>query len=272
MRKYIAFTLLLLVQSLYAFCQRPPEEFFSGLNVINTNPTEAKQDFLISIQKAPDFHGSYHFLGVIYLDENKLDSAVWEFKKSIELNTANVNHTREMSYVRLINTYLLQRDFQHAFAIGCEAFQLYPDNQNVARSLGNACKWSFYIKYDHLDPTYLSPDIKPEYVVNSIPEEYLILPGLKVNGSNLQMMSQSLVTKKDGNFDVFDCRISDTTKKIKVIFRINWDMNKYFGGITPPTQPVIDDANSPVYEKAGAMLVADRNTDLKAVLNKLTQK
>jgi hypothetical protein len=45
-------------------------------------------------------------------------------------------------------------------------------------------------------------------------------------------------------------------------------MAKDFGGKTPPTQAVLADSKSTVYEKIGAMLAADK-TDVKAAIEKL---
>jgi hypothetical protein len=266
--RYLILTTLLLI-STTAFCQRPPQEFFSGLDLINTNQPEAKKDFLIAIEKDSLFHGSYHFLGVIYLGEHKPDSAIWCFKKSIALNPGDVNHTKEMAYVRLINTYTDQQDFQNAFTTAWETYKLYPDNANIASELKSICLWSFYIKYNQLNPAYLSPDIKDEYIVNSIPEEYLILRNLRVDDEPLVMSSQSLVNKKGASYDVLKCTPKRSDKSIDIYFKINWDMNKYYGGKVAPTQPVIDDTKNPVYERIGAMLVADDKTDLKTAIEKM---
>jgi hypothetical protein len=269
--KHLLLTTLLFLQSICAFCQEPPTEFFNGLDLYKTDLHSAKLDFLEAVEKAPYFHGSYHFLGAIYLTENRPDSAIWYFKKSISLNTGNVNHTREMSYVRLIDTYTFQSEFQNAFDAGWEALKQYPDNKSVKAELRDLCLWAFYIKDDHLDPSYLSHDIKDKYIVNSISEEYLILRNLNANGEYLQMTSQALAQKADGPYDVFKCTLSQSKKEVEVDFKINWDMNKDFGGKTTPQQPIIDDTTKPIYERIGAMLVADNKTDITAAIQKLKQ-
>ena len=93
------------MQSIKTFCQAPPAEFIKGITILTTNQPEAKKYLLLAVQKDSLFHGSYHFLGVIALNEHKNDSAIWYFKKSIRLNKGNVNHTTELTYIRLINTY-----------------------------------------------------------------------------------------------------------------------------------------------------------------------
>ena len=52
--------------------QTAPTAFVKGLELINSNAAEAKTQLLIAQHEDPAFHGTYHFLGVLYLDENKL--------------------------------------------------------------------------------------------------------------------------------------------------------------------------------------------------------
>lgn len=268
MKSYALLTLALILFT-RTFAQQPPKEFFDGIDSLYTNRTVAKTDFLIAIQKAPQFHGSYHFMGVIYLYEHKPDSAISSFIKSIALNEGNVNHTREMTYVRLINTYTQQQDFQDAFKTGWDAYNLYPDSRSISSAFKDACLWSYYIKHNQLDPAYLSADTKTEYVVKSIDEEYLILHNLRVDDHYLIIGNQSLVNKKGKYYDVFKCGVSNTRQTVEVDFRIDWDMNTYFGGIAGPTEEVSKNITLPVCERIGAMLVADDKTDLKAAIEKL---
>jgi len=256
------------IQCTSAFCQAP-QEFMTGLKLVGTDQEAAKKDFLMAIVKDSSFYGSYHFMGVICLNEHKPDSAIYYFKKSIALNKGNINHTREMAYARLISIYTDQEDFQNAFTTAWETFKEYPDNNVFSSALKDICLWSFYIKYDHLDPGYLSPEAKDEYVVNSIPEEYLIVRNLRVDGEYLNVAQQSLVEKNGASYDVLKCTLSRSKKEVVLNFKINWDMNKDFGGKTSPQQPVIDDASKPVYERVGAMLIADNKTDLKSAIEKM---
>jgi hypothetical protein len=265
----LVLTLLVFIQSINAFCQAPPREFFDGLKMMTTDQPGAKSNFLTAIQKDSSFYGSYHFMGVICLNENKPDSAIWYFKKSIALNSTNASHTKEMAYARLITTYTNQQDFQEAFATAWECANKYPDNTDFTSSLRDICLWSFYIKDDHLNPSYLSPNLKDEYIVTSIAQEYLILRNLRVNDEYLSMSRQSLVTKKGASYDVFNCTLSKTKKEVTVNFKINWDMNMYYGGNTAPQKPVIDDKSKPVYERVGAMLIFDSKTGLKEAIQKL---
>ena len=251
------------------FAQQPPKEFFDGIDSLYTNRAVAKASFKVAIQKAPQFHGSYHFMGVIYLYEHKPDSAISSFIKSIALNEGNVNHTREMTYVRLINTYTQQQDFQDAFKTGWDAFNIYPDSKSIPGALKDACLWSYYIKHNQLDPAYLSTDMKTEYVVKSIDEEYLILHSLRVDDHYLVIGSQSLANKKGKYYDVFRCTVSNTKQNVEVDFKIDWDMNTYFSGMAGPTEEVTKDSKLPAYERVGAMLATDYKTDLKAAIEKL---
>jgi hypothetical protein len=262
----LLFTIAMLVSGITAFCQAPPKEFFDGLDNININQAEAKKDFSIAVTKAPQFHGSYHFLGVICLNEKKPDSAIWYFTKSIALNEGNINHTKEMTYVRLISTYTEQQDFADSFKTGLDAYHAYPDSRGISSALKDACLWSYYIKHNELDPSYLSADIKPEYVVNNIDEEYLIVRNLRVDDDYLSVNSQALVNKKNASYDVLKCIVSRSKKEVEVDFKINWDMGKYFGGKPGPTQEVISDNKAPAYERVGAALVSSLNPDLKTAI------
>ena len=91
------------------------------------------------------------------------------------LNQNNANHTKEFAYIRLINTYTYKLDFFDAYNTGKDAIMQYPDNKGIGTALRDAGLWAFYIYYNKLDPSYLSPVLKNEYVVKNIDEEYLIL-------------------------------------------------------------------------------------------------
>jgi tetratricopeptide (TPR) repeat protein len=268
--KPIILLTLMLMSGICAFCQTPPKEFFEGMDSLYTNPVLAKKDLQIAAAKMPQFHGTYHFLGVISLNEKKPDSAIVYFIKSIALNEGNINHTKEFTYVRLINTYAQQQDFANAFKTAWDAANLYPDSKVILATLHDLCLWSYYIKHNELDPGYLSPDIKPEYVVNNIDEEYLITRNLRVNDHPLATTEQKLVNKNTASYDVLKCVVTQTKQEVEVSFKINWDMGKYFGGKPGPAQEVISDTKNPVYERVGAMLVLDSKTDIKSSIEKMT--
>ncbi len=270
--KSILGLIVLLFLTFKSFGQQPPEEFFTGLDLMHKDNAEAKKEFMMALGKDSLFHGTYHFLGVIFLENNQLDSAVFCFKKSIALNKENLRHTKEMTYVRLIDTYLYQHDFNNSFEVAREAFALYPDNTNISFGLKDACLWSFYTKYNSLDISYLSPVMKAEYVVNSIPEEYLIVRKLMIDGNHLSVDMQSLTEKNGANYDILKCSYSEKDPAVDVSFRINWNMSTDFGGKVADTKKVIDDYSNPVYERLGARLVADSDLDLAKEIKKLTRQ
>jgi len=271
MRLYLLI-IILSFQSLTILCQTPPEDFFKGLDLLNTDQKKAKQEFLIALRLDTLFHGTYHFLGVIYLDENKIDSAIYCFKKSIQLNTDNNRHTKEMTYVRLIDTYLYQHDFNNSFSIAWEAFKQYSDNNSISQGLKDVCLWSFYSKYNNLDLSYLSSSLKDEYIVNSVPEEYLILRKIRINDQYLVFGSQNLVTKKKVNYDVLSCSLSKSHQTYEIKFKLNWDLSKDFGGHVTHTDDVYSNTNNPIYERIGAKLVSDSKIDLKNEIELLMDK
>ena len=262
---FIALTFL----SIKAICQTPPKEFFEGINMVDADPQGAKMNLLLAVEKDSLFHGTYHFLGVLNFNERKLDSAIYYFKKSIALNSGNINHTKEMTYVRLINTYTYQHDFRNAFDVAWLTYKLYPDNNNIKLALQDLCLWSYYIKHGGLDASYLSPDAKDEYTVNCVPQEYLITRVLILKNEHLAVTGQALMHKNGAAYDVLYCETSKTKTKVELEFKLNWDMNKEFGGKPMPANQVISNAGNPIYERLGAVLATDRNADLKAEIKKL---
>lgn len=267
--KIVFIAVLFLLKTISAFCQAPSEEFINGLKQINTDMPAAKLNFLASVAKTPSFHGSYHFLGVIYLNDHKPDSAIWYLKKAVELNTQNVSHTTEFSYSRLIAAYISKQDYENAFAAAWDAYKLFPDSKALQSGLKDACLWAYYTKNNELAPEYSSIDPRDEYVVNNIDEEYLIVRSLLVKDHNLHVAGQSLSDKKGSAYDVLTCSIAGTNDTRKIDFKINWDMNKYFGGKNGPTAEVAGNKQKSIAERAGAMLVADNKTDLPEAIKKM---
>jgi hypothetical protein len=271
MRYKLLITLLYITVGFNAFSQGFPAEFMAGLKQIQSaDKAGAKANFLLAVDKAPTFFGSYHFLGDICQGDNKLDSAAWYFKKSIELNTNNLNHTKELTYARLVNNYVYQHDFKGGFDVAWDALKQFPESNNIKAALKDLCLWAFYIKYDKLDPSYLGIELKEEYLVNSIPQEYLIVRRIKVDGETPVVTGQSVGTKNKATYDMLTCNIPPQKKTITVNFKLNWDLTKDFGGKIPATAPVIGDTKKPVYERLGAMLIADDKVDVKAAIEKMT--
>ncbi|SMC87677.1 tetratricopeptide repeat protein [Pedobacter africanus] len=260
---------LLLFNLTCVFAQQPPVEFFNGLKAMPVNRAQAKNDMMISIAKMPAFHGAYHFLGVLYSEDQQQDSAIYYLEKAVSLNTANVNKTREMSLARLIEAYTFKQDFEKAYHTGLEAYGLYPENKAIAMNFKDACIWSYYIRHTGLNKSYLSPIIMDEYEVNSIPQEYLITRKLIHNGERLQVTGQSLKTINKLNYDVLKCITATDKKERELKFKLSWDMNTEFGGKVFPTEIVINNNRNAIYERIGALLVKDPRVDLKTEIEKL---
>ncbi|RYU92217.1 hypothetical protein EWM62_01930 [Mucilaginibacter terrigena] len=266
LKRILLLNILLLVVIANAFCQNPPQEFFKGLDMMEVDKPAAKAYFLEAANKDPAFFGTYHFLGVIATNMHQPDSAIFYYKKAIELNKGNAK-LAAMTYLRLINEYVYSKDFKNAFDTGWNAYKLYPEDRMIATALKDACLWSVYIKYDNLDPNYLSADIKDEYVVTSIDQEYLILRKLRVNDNTLSVSAQSLANKKGASYDILKCFVQGTKDQKEIMFKINWDMAKYFGGKPADTQKI--DASKPIYERIGAIMLKDDKADLKTEIEKL---
>ncbi|MDD3478841.1 MAG: tetratricopeptide repeat protein [Paludibacteraceae bacterium] len=251
--------------------QTAPIAFVKGLELINSNAAEAKTQLLIAQHEDPTFHGTYHFLGVLYLDENKLDSAVSCFKQAIALNPTNANKTKEMAYMRLVDVYLYQHNFDLAFTTAWEAFELFPDNLAIKQNLHDVCLWAFYVNHNGLNINYISKDLVDEYVVRSISEEYLIIRRKMVDGTHLYVESQSVLKKDNAFYDVFTCTHTNNNKYY-VIFKLDWDFNTNFGGQVPNTDDVYANSANSVAERLGALLVDNARVDLKKEMAKLEKK
>jgi len=264
--------ILILALHLTTFSQNPPEEFFKGLDLISIDKQQAKTQFLIAKTKDSLFHGTYHFLGVIYLDENHLDSAISCFQKSLDLNKENINHTKEMTYIRLIDTYLFQHDFNNSFSAAWEAYQQYPESQSIKLGLKDVCLWSFYIRHNNLDSTYLSPVLKDKYIVNSVPEEYLIIRKIRVKEKYLVFKSQALINEKGDNYDIITCSLSRSEETVIVKFKLNWNLNKDFGGKVVNTDDVYNNQKNQIFERVGAKLVSDSKINLEKEIKKLIKQ
>ncbi len=260
------------INAVAVFSQDPSEEFFKGIDLLNIDKAQAKKEFLIARDKDTSFYGTHHFLGTIYLDENKSDSAIYCFKKAIALNKENRNHTKEMTYVRLIDTYLYKYDFENSFSTAWKAYQSYPDNMVIKQDLKDICLWAFYIRHNKLDSTYLSSELKDEYIVNSVPEEYLILRKIRINDEYLVCTGQRLIKKKGNNYDVLSCVLSKSNEEIDVTFKLNWNVNKDMGDNLVNTTIVYNNPKIPIYERIGAKLAEDANIDLKQEIEKLNDK
>ncbi len=271
--KLLLSVFLMVVFSKSVFSQS--EKFFDALNFATSNPEESMSLFLETYNEDKPFHGTCHFLGVLYAEKGKMDSAIYFFEKSIELNVKNSNNTKEMTYTRIVQTYSRMLMFEKALTRGWEGLNDVSDNQMIEGAIEDACLWSYYINQQELNPDYLkSTDIKEEYVVRSIPQEYLILRTIRVNGEFLHFTGQSLVFEKKQAYDILSAETSKTEKKYDVKFRIDWDMNKEFGGRNMNTEEVSQDYSLPASQIIGAMLVENKKIDLvetiKTVLKKKT--
>jgi tetratricopeptide (TPR) repeat protein len=269
MIKRFLLSLCVIVQIITAQSQTPPEEFFKGLDLMSTDIKEAKREFTVALQKDSLFHGTYHFLGVICLRQEQYDSAIYYLKKTITLNTANERHTREMAYDRLIHAYLCKIDFKDAFEAAREAFLKYPENKVISRDLRDVCLWAYHIRHNGLDSSCLSPQLKKEYIVNSVDQEYLIVRMIRIDDNALSIQSQALRKIKKNNYDILTCAYQQNTRTAEVTFKINWDMDRYFGGISGDPDGVYSNIGNPVFDHIGALLITDPDINLKEEIEKI---
>lgn len=162
--------------------------------------------------------------------------------------------------------------FQNSFHTAWEAYLQYPDNQTIELELKDVCLWAFYIGHNNLDSSYLTTGVKDEYIVNSVPEEYLIMRRIRINDQYLVFNSQKLISKKRSNYDIINCSIQGSEDSIDLKFKLNWDLSKSFGGITPNTDEIYSNKNIPIFERIGALLVSDSKIDLAKEIEILIDK
>ena len=117
----------------------------------------------------------------------------------------------------------------------------------------------------------LSPQMKTEYVVNSVDQEYLIVRIIRIDDNALSVQSQSLRKIKKNNYDILTCAYKQNTETTDVTFKINWDMDKYFGGKSGDTGGVYSNIGNPVFDRIGALLITDPDINLKEEIEKISK-
>lgn len=254
---------LIFLSNVSVFTQIPPAEFSKGMEYYSSNNPNAKYEFIKAIKVDSTFSGSYHFLGVLYFENKQLDSAIICFEKAIELNVENVKSSGEMTIVRLIDTYLNKFEYSKSFEIAVKYLKQYPNNKVILNTLKDVCLWAFYTKYGNLNKDYIASELKNEYTVSCVDQEYLILNRIRVEGKYLSMVEQRLEKEGDTRFDILTCKLSRTDKKQEVKFRLNWDFNSLLS-TSYPTKDVYDNKDNPLVERLGAKLVEVDNFDLKS--------
>ena len=70
-------------------------------------------------------------------------------------------------------------------------------------------------------------------------------------------------------YDILTCAYQPTAETIDVTFKINWDMDKYFGGITGDIDGVYSNIGNPVFDRIGALQLTDPDIDLKEEIEKI---
>lgn len=260
--------MLLLLSAFSTFGQTVQEHFTNGFENLENNKIEnAKVDFNYIIKLAPEDYGGYNFYGICLFKEQKFDSAIYYLQKSIELNRENNNHSKEMTAARLLRTYIYLAQFEKAFDLAYKFLKEYPENPNLKSELKDVCLWSYYISYESLSKEYLSNQPKKEYTVTNIPQEYLIMRNIKINDRNLYFKGQGLNLEKKQ--DYLNCGINKTDDSVKLIFNLNWDITKEFGGKFYDSKKVYENTKNPIYERIGALLVDDKKIDLLTEIERI---
>lgn len=246
-------------------------EFNKGFELLDSNKIdEAKNQFRKIIELDSNEYGGYNFIGICFFKNKEFDSTIYYLQKSINRNIKNYNHSREMTIVRLCRTYLYRMDFKSAFDLAFNAYKEFPENTNIRRELMDICSWAYCIHHENLDSSYLSNEPKKEYNVTTIEQEYLIMKNLKVDDHNLSLMSQSADFKN--KYDYLKCMINKTNDSIELKFKLNWNLNKEFGGKAYDSNKVYKNNSLPIWDRLGAKLSDDKQIDLLVEVEKLQKK
>jgi tetratricopeptide (TPR) repeat protein len=258
---------ILTLFTIASFGQNPPDEFFEGLRIFDTDREKAKEQFLKAKEKDSTFFGIYQFLGLIDFFEHNFESAEKNFRKRIDLSEDNFQNTREMAYLKLIKTNLYNQDFEKAYKNALEGYKEYPENEYLRVYLEDVCRWAFYVNNNSLKKSYLSPTPKKAYKVNSIPEEYLIVRTLSIEGETVYPKGQRLI---NGN-DILTCEYysGEELKEIEIKFKLGWDTDDFLGQNIPNTTQIYNDTTKPIYERVGAKLVEEFKVDIMEEIEKL---
>ncbi len=258
--KHILSILIASLSVLTSFAQRPPAAFFDGLDNMIDNPAKAKQAFLQTVAEDSTFFGSYNFLGILLFQEKKYDSAIQLLQTSIRLNRNNLNHTKEMTFERLSRAYLCSGDFERSYHTALNALKEFPDNKYLASELKETCLWAYNTQYGGLSKDYLNQELRNEYQVNSVSQEYLVMRNTIVNNRNLEFRGQSYNAQK--NIDILHCSVAKSKDSVDLVFKLGWNVLKSFADNMPDYKVVYDDKEAKIWFRLGALLSNNSKAEL----------
>jgi len=86
-----------------------------------------------ALKYSPQSFRAHNEIGIIYLDQKKLDEAIEEFKKALEINPAF-----DQAYDNLGIGYDLKNDYNNAIRAHEKALSINPYNPKIYNNLGNA--------------------------------------------------------------------------------------------------------------------------------------
>lgn len=224
--------------------------------------SEAKVSFRNVIKLDPTNYVGYNFLGVAYYYSKEYDTSIVYLRKSIELNSMNIKHSREMTIARLASAYLYGYQFRRAYETCLNGAKEFPENRNILTLLRDVCLWSYYIGFEKLDRKYLSTSLSDYYVVTSVAQEYLILRAIKVNDHALIFMKQELNTIDGEKYDLITCRINKTSDSLQLKYKLAWDFVQEPGGKMFIPKEVANNQSNEIWERIGARLSYESELDV----------
>lgn len=252
--------------------QNPQELANKGFDLIDKNEfTKAIVVFKELIELTPSNYGGYNFVGLCYSQSEEHDSTIYYLLKSIELNSANLKRSREMTISRLIRTYMQKYDFKSAFELAYKSSKEFPENPILKTDLKDVYLWSYNINFEKLNKSYINKKPIEEYNVTTVSQEYLIMRNLRVNDLKLNFIKQGL--NYEDKIDILTCTYNKNADTIRLNFKINWDLNSEFGGkFYSNSDSEFKNIENNIWDRIGAKLNFDAKIDLIEEIDKILQK
>lgn len=249
--KYFPLVLALLITApLSLFSQSSTEHWKNGVHKFNNqNYNAAIQSFRNYDQLEPSKSNAQFYLANSYYHLSVLDSAIFFYKKTLELH--NSKRPNEKAMTQLSRCYLQKKDFENAYLSAFENLKTDLNNQLFVLEFRDICLWAYLIKYHQLSETYLTNNSKqPSYIVNSVAAQKIIARNIR--------NKEGFIFEQDKRKNVgFAQRWYGTFKNEKEVqsihfLFINPDVVSNLEKQEKKALEVLVDPSLPVYERLGA--------------------
>lgn len=179
----------------------------------------------------------------------ELDSAIYYYQQTLLFE--KISHIKQRTVLRLSRCYLQKGDFENAFNTTVSHLKENLNDKAALAELQDICLWAYLIKYQYLNPEYLTDYIKKtSYIINSVAAQKLIArnirneSGHKFDSDRLEQIG--LAQRWHGTF-----YNEDKEQSIHFIF-MNPDLIESVPEQEEKAVPIMADADLPIYERLGA--------------------